>query len=167
MTKFASTLHRARNRSRTCLRRYHTYLYTPLYLSQSNTWVTDSEHYLKTTQTDAKQCRSVEQVVKLLNDVAGSVKPGYERQDVRLLKLGELASKMSMEQQRREVRNLVSKQKRIFRLSHQLEQRLRRMADEIKWCEAEGREIKVGICGSFFRWLHTFFNIGPIDHLFL
>lgn len=71
------------------------------------------------------------------------VKPGCERQDGRVLKLGELASKIGIEQQRKQVRDLVTKHKRMLLLFKKLEQKLRRMADEVRLCEAEGRKIQV------------------------
>lgn len=96
-------------------------------------------------QTDVSQIESEEQIAKQLNHIVSVVKPGYKRQDARLVKLGELASKMGVEQQRKEVRILVSRQKRILKLFKRLEQKLRRMTDGIKQCEEDGGEIMVRI----------------------
>ena len=71
------------------------------------------------------------------------MKPGCERQDSRVLKLGELASNIGVEHQRKQVRGLVTKQRRILLLFKRLEQKLQRMADEVRLCVAEGREIQV------------------------
>lgn len=74
------------------------------------------------------------------------VRPGCERQDSRVLKLGELASKIGDEQRRKQVRELVTKHKRILLLFKRLEQKLRRMADEVRLCEVEDQEIQVRVC---------------------
>ena len=85
------------------------------------------------------------------------MKPGCERQDGRVLKLGELASKIGVEQQRKQVRDLVTKHKRIAVLFKRLEQNLQRMADEIRLCIAEGREIQVRSLG-FCTYSLTFIS---------
>jgi hypothetical protein len=86
------------------------------------------------------------------------MKPGCERQDGRVLKLGELASKIGVEEQRKQVRDLVTKHKRILLLFKRLEQKLRRVADEVRLCEAEGREIQVRSLGFLPRMLNFIYN---------
>ena len=86
------------------------------------------------------------------------MKPGCERQDGRVLKLGELASKIGVEEQRKQVRDLVTKHKRILLLFKRLEQKLRRMADEVRLCEAEGREIQVRSLGFLPHLLNFIYN---------
>ena len=93
-----------------------------------------------------QQCYSEDAILKQLQNLVEFMKPGCERQDGRVLKLGELASKINVEQQRKQVRDLVTKHKRIWLLFKRLEQKLQHMAEEARLCEAEGREIQVGRC---------------------
>jgi hypothetical protein len=118
-----------------------------IYVLQSETWITDSEHCINTTRTDVKQCHSEDAILEHLQNLVEFMKPGCERQDGRVSKLGELASKINVERQRKQVRDLVTKHKRILLLFKRLERKLQHMAEEARLCEVEGREIQVSRLG--------------------
>lgn len=80
---------------------------------------------------------------KHLQALVEFMKPGCKAQNGRVMKLGELASKIGVEHQRKRVRELVTIQKRIHFHYKRLEEKIRQLIDDMRVSEAEGRPIKV------------------------
>ena len=99
---------------------------------QASVWISDSEHFLKTTRDGAKRCKTEEEVVELLDMLEGFVKPGLNKQEARLQKLAELSAKLTMDEPRSRAKDLMSKQKEISTKFDLMDNDLFRLAERLR-----------------------------------
>lgn len=101
-------------------------------------WISDSEHFLKTTQDGAKRCKTEEEVIDLLDMMEGFVKPGLHKQDARLNKLAELSAKLTMEEPRLKAKGLMVKQKEVAKKFELMDNDLFRLAERLRERKRQG-----------------------------
>ena len=122
---------------------------------QASVWITDSEHFLKTTRDGAKQCKTEEEVVDLLDMLEGFVKPGLNKQEVRLKKLAELSAKLTMDEPRYKAKDLMAKQKEIATKFDLMDNDLFRLAERLRERKERGLPPKVKLLGTSWCRLYT------------
>lgn len=110
---------------------------------QASVWISDSEHFLKTTQDGAKRCKTEEEVIDLLDMLEGFVKPGLNKQETRLKKLAELSAKLTMDEPRYRAKDLMSKQKEIATKFDLMDNDLFRLAERLRERKQRGLPPKV------------------------
>ena len=122
---------------------------------QASVWITDSEHFLKTTRDGAKQCKTEEEVVDLLDMLEGFVKPGLNKQEARLKKLAELSAKLTMDEPRYKAKDLMAKQKEIATKFDLMDNDLFRLAERLRERKERGLPPKVKLLGTSWWRLCT------------
>ena len=114
-------------------------------------WISDSEHFLKTTQDGARRCKTEEEVIDLLDMLEGFVKPGLNKQEARLKKLNELSAKLTMDEPRHKAKGLMAKQKEIITKFELMDNDLFRLAERLREKKHRGLPPKV----NFQMMLYT------------
>jgi len=112
-------------------------------------WISDSEHFLKTTRDGAKRCTTEEEVVDLLDMLEGFVKPGLNKQEARLKKVAELSAKLTMDEPRYKAKDLMVKQKEISTKFDLMDSDLFRLAERLRERKQRGLPPKVQL--HYFR----------------
>lgn len=102
------------------------------FLFQALTWTSDSEHFLQNTREQAAQCRTEEEVIDLLDLMEGFIRPGLNKQEVRLKKIGDLSAKLVIEGPRRKAKQLVAKQKEVAVKFDLMDNDLYRLAEKLR-----------------------------------
>ena len=118
-------------------------------LLQASVWISDSEHFLKTTRDGAKRCTTEEEVVDLLDMLEGFVKPGLNKQEARLKKVAELSAKLTMDEPRYKAKDLMEKQKEISTKFDLMDSDLFRLAERLRERKQRGLPPKVQL--HYFR----------------
>ena len=113
------------------------------FLWQASVWISDSEHFLKTTRDGAKRCKTEEEVVELLDMLEGFVKPGVNKQEARVKKLAELSAKLTMDEPRSRAKDLMSKQKEVATKFDLMDNDLFRLAERLRERKQRGLPPKV------------------------
>lgn len=99
---------------------------------QAVTWTSDSEHFLQTTREQAKQCRTEEQVIDLLDLLEGFIRPGLNKQETRLKKISDLSAKLIIDVPRRKAKELVAKQREVATKFDLMDNDLYRLAEKLR-----------------------------------
>ena len=100
---------------------------------------------MKTTQDEAKRCKTEEEVIDLLDMLEGFVKPGLNKQEARLKKLAELSAKLTMDEPRYQAKDLMTKQKHITTKFDLMDNDLFRLAERLRERKQRGLPPKVQI----------------------
>lgn len=96
------------------------------------TWTSDSEHFLQNTREQATQCRTEEEVIDLLDLMEGFIRPGLNKQEARLKKIGDLSAKLTIDVPRRKAKHLVAKQKEVAIKFDLMDNDLYRLAEKLR-----------------------------------
>lgn len=96
------------------------------------TWTTDSEHFLQNTREQAKQCRTEDEVIDLLDLMEGFIRPGLNKQEARLKKIGDLSAKLIIDVPRRKAKRLVAKQREVAIKFDLMDNDLYRLAEKLR-----------------------------------
>lgn len=118
---------------------------------QASVWISDSEHFVKTTRDGAKRCKTEEEVVDLLDMLEGFVKPGLNKQEARLKKLAELSAKLTMDEPRYKAKELMAKQKEITTKFDLMDNDLFRLAERLRERKQRGLPPKVNILETSYH----------------
>jgi hypothetical protein len=102
------------------------------FLNQAVTWTSDSQHFLQSTREQAKQCRTEEQVIDLLDLLEGFIRPGLNKQESRLKKIADLSAKLVIDVPRRKAKELVTKQKEVATKFDLMDNDLYRLAEKLR-----------------------------------